>query len=92
MDFVLDETRLAVEAKNSERISSRHLKGLRSLAKDHPRAKRRVVACLEPRTRRTGDGIDILPAEAFVRRLWSDELTGTATKEAGANSRPPAVP
>ena len=33
-------------------------------------AGRRVVVCLEPRARRTDDGIDILPAKDFVRRLW----------------------
>ena len=75
VDFVLDDMRLAVEAKSGERISSRHLKGLRSLVKDHPYAERRVVVCLEPRARRTEDGIDILPTEAFVRRLWAGELT-----------------
>lgn len=92
VDFVLDDMRLAVEAKSSERISSRHLKGLRSLVKDHPHAERRVVVSLEPRARRTEDGIDILPAEAFVHRLWSGELTGIATKEAGANSRSSPMP
>jgi len=34
---------------------------------------RRVVVCLEPRPRRTPDGIEVLPAEPFVRRLWEEE-------------------
>lgn len=65
---------LAVEAKASNHIVSNHLKGLRSLAKDHPGVGRRVVACLEPRARRTDDGIDILPAAAFVQMLWRGDL------------------
>ena len=75
VDFILGDMQLAVEAKASARITSDHLKGLRSLAEDHPEVGRRVVACLEPRARRTEDGIDVLPAEAFARRLWRGELT-----------------
>lgn len=74
VDFILDDMRLAVEAKSSERIVSRHLRGLRSLIKDYKHLGRRVIVCLEPTALRTEDGIDILPAEEFVRRLWSGEL------------------
>ena len=75
VDFVLGDMQVAVEAKASARITRDHLKGLRSLVLDHPEVGRRVVACLEPRPRRTEDGIDILPAEVFVRRLWDGKLT-----------------
>jgi hypothetical protein len=51
-----------------------YLKGLRHLAWDHPRVGRRVVVCLEPKARRTDDGIEILPAATFIRRLWAGEL------------------
>ena len=74
VDFVVGDMRLAVEAKASAKIVSRNLRGLRSIVQDHPALKRRVVVCLEPRARRTSDGIDILPAEDFVRRLWTDRL------------------
>ena len=76
VDFVLDDMRLAVEAKSSARIVPRHLRGLRSLVQDHARVRRRIVVCLEPLPRYTEDGIDILPAAEFVRRLWSGELAG----------------
>ena len=74
VDFILGDMQLAVEAKASNHIVSNHLKGLRSLVKDHPSVSRRVVACLEPRARRTDDGIDILPAATFVQMLWSGDL------------------
>ena len=74
VDFIIDDMRLAVEAKSSERIVPRHLRGLRSLVKDHREVGRRVIVCLEPIARRTEDGIDILPADEFVRRLWNGEL------------------
>ena len=74
VDFILNDMSLAVEAKSSARIGTRHLRGLRSLIKDYPEARQRIIVCLEPLPRRTEDGIDILPATEFVRRLWSGEL------------------
>ena len=76
VDFLLGDVRLAVEAKASARITRDHLKGLRTLADEYPEAGRRVVVCLEPRARRTDDGIDVLPVETFVRRLWEGDLVG----------------
>jgi hypothetical protein len=74
VDFVLGDMRLAVEAKSRSNISSHHLKALRSLAQDHPDVRRRVVVCRESKPRRTDDGIEILPVEVFVRRLWDQDL------------------
>ena len=74
VDFVLGDMRLAVEAKASARITPNHLRGLRSLAREHPQVEQRLMVCLEPRPRRTEDGIDILPAQTFVDRLWAGEL------------------
>jgi len=42
--------------------------------KEHPRVKRRIVVGLEPRARRTDDGIDILPVSQFVQQLWGNTL------------------
>ena len=74
VDFVVGDMRLAVEAKASGRVVNRHLKGLRSLKQDHPAVPKRILVCLEPRARRTDDGIDILPAATFVERLWGGSL------------------
>ena len=74
VDFVIGDMRVAVEAKASAKIVSRHLKGLRSLKQDHPAVGKRVVVCLETRARRTDDGIDILPAHTFVQQLWEGSL------------------
>ena len=76
VDFVIGRggIDLAVEAKGSRRVSDRHLKGLRSLVRDHPGVRRRVVDCLEPRAWKTEDGIEGLPAKEFVARLWSGDL------------------
>jgi predicted AAA+ superfamily ATPase len=78
VDFVVEDMRVAIEAKATGRATSDHLKGLRSLAQDHPRVGARVLVCLEPKARRTEDGILILPASDFVRRLAAGELLGGA--------------
>ena len=74
VDFILGDMDIAVEAKSSARVTRNHLKGLRTLADEHPDVRRRIVVCLEPRARRTEDGIDILPATMFARRLWDGEV------------------
>jgi len=60
--------RLGLEAKATRKITDDHLRGLRHLRQDHPRAQLAIV-CLEPRHRRTADEIDILPVATFVDRL-----------------------
>ena len=79
VDFVVGDMQLVVEAKASTKIGSRHLRGLRSVIRDHPSIERRVVVCLEARARRTQDGIDILPAKDFALRLWQDRLVRPPT-------------
>ena len=74
VDFVLGDMEVAVEAKASARITRDHLRGLRTLVEEHPGVGRRIVVCLEPRARRTDDGIDILPAADFVGRLGQGAL------------------
>jgi predicted AAA+ superfamily ATPase len=74
VDFIVGDMQAAIEAKSSTRITSDRLKGLRSLVEDHPGVERRVVVCREPRARRTDDGIEVLPAMTFVRRLWDEDL------------------
>lgn len=74
VDFILGDMQVAIEAKSSERITQDHLRGLRTIVDDHPRVRRRIVVCREARARKTRDGIEILPATTFVRRLWAGDL------------------
>jgi predicted AAA+ superfamily ATPase len=74
VDFVINDMAVAIEAKSSRTISSHHLKGLRQLIVDHPHVERRIVVCLEDRPRRTRDGIEVVPYDDFVRRLWSGDI------------------
>ena len=74
VDFVLGDMEVAIEAKASARITRDHLRGLRTLVEEHPGVRRRIVVCLEPGARRTEDGIDILPATEFLRRIAKGTL------------------
>jgi predicted AAA+ superfamily ATPase len=74
VDFVVDDVRVAIEAKATRKVHEGHLQGLRQIAIDHPRVERRLVVSLDARRRRTDDGIEILPAHVFARELWADAL------------------
>jgi predicted AAA+ superfamily ATPase len=73
VDFVVDDFRLALEAKATRRVHTDHLKGLREVAADH-RVARRAVVSFDDRPRRTDDGIDVLPWRTFAERLWANDL------------------
>lgn len=75
VDFIVGDMEIAIEAKASAKINSDHLKNLREVVKDHPKLKRRIVVCLEPRARRTEDGIEILPYFVFTDHLWSGKIS-----------------
>jgi len=74
VDFIVNDMQVAIEAKATAKITADHLKGLRSLAEDHPRIAKRVIVCLEPKNRRTEDGIHILSAAEFCQRLTAGDL------------------
>jgi predicted AAA+ superfamily ATPase len=73
VDFIVNHMETAVEAKAVRKITGDHLKGLRHLLEDHPQVKTRIVVCLEVKERRTEDGIWVLPAASFCRKLWAGE-------------------
>lgn len=74
VDFVIDEVRLAIEVKGTEKVRDRHLQGLRKLKEDQPQVKRRLVVSMEPRSRRTDDRIEVLSIDDFVKQLWTGEM------------------
>lgn len=74
VDFVVNSMSVAIELKTTANVTSTHLKGLRELARDHPDVGRRLLVCLEPRPRRTDDGIDILPVQDFCDQLHAGEV------------------
>lgn len=73
VDYIIGDA-LAVEVKAAGRVDDRDLRGLRALESEAP-MKRRLVVGTEAMSRRTDDGIEILPVAEFFRRLWAGELT-----------------
>jgi predicted AAA+ superfamily ATPase len=61
VDFIVDDVRIAIEAKATARVTSDHLRGLRTLLDDHPGCRSRFVVSLEPRARRTETGSSLCP-------------------------------
>ena len=74
VDFVVNEMQVAIEAKSAAKITASHLRGLRTLVQDHPRVRKRVVVCHEPKRRLTEDDIIILPAAEFSQFLQAGNL------------------
>jgi predicted AAA+ superfamily ATPase len=74
VDFILNDLECAIEVKSSDRISDKHLKGLRELKIEHPQVKRLVLVCNENVSRSTSDKIDILSVSDFITQLWGCKL------------------
>ena len=74
VDFIVNDMQVAIEAKANPNITNDHMKGLRQLRIDHDDVGRRIVVSLDPRPRRTEDGIEILPVATFVRELWEGSI------------------
>ncbi|MBI2360999.1 MAG: AAA family ATPase, partial [Deltaproteobacteria bacterium] len=74
VDFIVNDMEAAIEAKATAKVTLDHLKGLRAVAEDHPRVKQRIVVSLERTSRRTKDGILIVPAVEFCGRLSAGDF------------------
>ncbi len=63
---------IAIEIKSTDRVSDKHLKGLRAFMEEH------LASCFlvsrDPQPRKTNDGILILPWEDFIERMWENKL------------------
>lgn len=73
VDFILGDAEVAVEVKSTDRPTTDHLKGLRAWREEHPKS-RCILVCRAPRARRAEQGIEILPWQEFLGRLWNNEI------------------
>ncbi len=73
VDFVLGDHEVALEAKSSAEVKPHHLKGIRAFTEEFT-VKQAIVVSLDPRPRKTDDGILILPWKEFLARLWADRI------------------
>jgi predicted AAA+ superfamily ATPase len=73
VDFIIGDGEIAIEAKSSELLRTRHLKSIRAFQEEfNPR--RSIIVSLDPAQRKTEDGIDILPWKDFLERLWGGDI------------------
>lgn len=73
VDFILNDMTAAIEVKGSQRIHSGHTKGLRALCEEFV-VRHAVIVSLEKQPRKLDSGIEILPWQIFLERLWSGDF------------------
>jgi predicted AAA+ superfamily ATPase len=76
VDFVLGEHEIAVEVKSTDMVTNKQLKGIRAFKEEY-QARRYIVVSMDTNPRRTEDGIEILPWQVFLDRLWANQITNT---------------
>lgn len=73
VDFVLGDMVTAVEVKGAKRVHEGDLGGLRGLMRSH-RVKHALVVSLEKEPRLLDGGIEVVPWQSFLERLWGGNL------------------
>lgn len=71
VDIVIGDACVAIEIKSAEEVMSKHLKGLKAFADEHPDCRKMIVS-LDPFTRKIGD-IEYLYVLDFFRQLWAED-------------------
>ena len=72
VDAIIGNGRIAIEIKSTEEAKSRHLKGLKAFQEDFP-AVRSIIVSLD-KYPRVMNGVEIIPAEQFLKALWNSEI------------------
>lgn len=71
VDFIID-AHIAIEVKATQKVSNKHLKGLKYVMEEH-QLKKYYLVSQDPIAMLEG-GIFILPWEDFIKRLWDGEI------------------
>lgn len=72
VDAVLGDAKVAIEFKSCIEVQSRHLTGLKAFKEEHPEARLIIVSLDE--APRMFNGVEVLPAVTFLRKLWNKEI------------------
>ena len=72
VDFLVGD-KVGIEVKSKTRVSPRDYKGLSALSEE-VRLKRKIVICGEKTRRKTDEGMEIMPAELFLKELWAGNI------------------
>jgi predicted AAA+ superfamily ATPase len=72
VDAIIGQGRVAIEIKSSSEVNSRHLKGLKAFREDFSEARAIVVSM--DKSKRILNGVEIFPANEFLKALWNGEI------------------
>ncbi len=72
VDMVI-ENHTAIEIKSTDKVTERHLRGLRALKEEIPEMSYGIVSC-DNIEGQTEDGIQIMHWRTYLKKLWADEL------------------
>jgi predicted AAA+ superfamily ATPase len=78
VDLIIDRE-IAIEIKFSKQVKDDHFKGLRAFLKESKVPRGMVVGRFSEASK-TEDGIEILPYELFLQRLWAGAILGSLKK------------
>lgn len=72
VDAVIGKAKVAIEIKSSKEVQSKHIKGLKVFKDEFPEARLIMVSLdVNPRLM---NGVEVLPAELFLKKLWNGEI------------------
>lgn len=72
VDAVIGKAKVAIEIKSSKEVQSKHIKGLKVFKDEFPDARLIMVSLdVNPRLM---NGVEVLPAELFLKKLWNGEI------------------
>lgn len=72
VDAVIGDAEIAIEMKSSNEVQSKHIKGLKAFAEEHPETRMIIVSMdIAPRI---FNGVEVMPATHFLKELWSNRI------------------
>jgi len=73
VDFILGDMNVAIEVKGSQRVNSSHVRSMRALMEEHT-VEHAVIVSLDKEPRRIDSGIQVLPWQVFLEKIWSGQF------------------
>ncbi len=72
VDAVIGKAKVAIEIKSSKEVQSKHIKGLKIFKDEFPETRLIIVSLdINPRLM---NGVEVLPAELFLKKLWNGKI------------------
>jgi len=72
VDAVIGKAKVAIEIKSSKEVQSKHIKGLKVFKDEFPEV-RLIMVSLDANPRLM-NGVEVLPAQLFLKKLWNGEI------------------